>query len=214
VSTHPEPPSGPGPWTGAPFGNLPPPQVSRHDEAPSGADRIVFSLASILGGVVIGFAGGAVWAAVADPPMALYSRRGVYFTGEVSYDHRVVVTLWFLVVGLVGGVVGGLVVGWLGRRHGAVTVVAALSMSAAAAGISAWSGIHAFGPDVSSQLADATFGDMIQTALTITSDVAYLGWPIGALAGVLLVTAITPNDASTGRNAHGSSSGSGTVVAH
>jgi hypothetical protein len=186
----------PAPWTGAPFGqSQPPPQINRDDEQSSAADQIVFTVASMLGGVVAGFAGGAVWSAIADPPKALVTRQGVFLASEVGYDHRAVETLWFLVVGILGGIVAGAVIGLLGRRHGAVTVVAAVLMGAVASGLAAWSGIHVFGPDLGSQLADAAPGDQVQTALTVTSDVAYLGWAIGALIGLLAATAALPREA-------------------
>jgi hypothetical protein len=183
----------PAPWTGAPYGQAPP-QVSRDDEGSSGADQIVFTVASMLAGVAVGFAGGKVWAALADPPLAQITRRGAFLASEVGYDHRVVETLWFLAVGIVGGLFVGAVVGLLGRRHGAVTVAAAALASAVASGIAAWSGIHVFGPDIQSELASASAGDQVRTALTITSDVAYLGWPIGALIGLVLATAVLPRD--------------------
>lgn len=184
----------PGPWTGAPFGQQPP-QVSRDDDQSSAADQIVFTVASMLGGVIAGFVGGRVWDALADPLLAIVTKQGVFLGSEVGYDHRVVETLWFLAVGIAGGILGGAVLGLIGRRHGAVTVLAAALMSAVATGIAAWSGIHVFGPDLGSQLTDASPGDQLQTALTITSDVAYLGWPIGALFGLLLATAVLPRDA-------------------
>jgi hypothetical protein len=136
-----------------------------------------------------------VWAAIADPPYALVTRQGVFLASEVGYDHRAVETLWFLVVGILGGIIAGAVIGLLGRRHGRVTVVAAVLMGAVATGLAAWSGIHVFGPDLGSQLADAAPGDQVQTALTVTSDVAYLGWAIGALLGLLAATAALPSDA-------------------
>jgi hypothetical protein len=194
VSTHPQPPApggGPAPWTGAPFGATSPPQVSLDDEETSGADRVVFLLASVLGGVIAGFAGGALWAALADPPKALITGQGAFLVSELSYNARVTVTLWFLAVGVLGGIVGGAVIGLLGRRHGPASVVASLLMSAVASGLAAWSGIHVFGPDGPQPHSGAP-GDYVTTALAITSDVAYLGWPIGALLGVLLVTAVLP----------------------
>jgi hypothetical protein len=181
----------PAPWTGAPFGQQPP-QVSRDDDQSSGADQIVFTVASMLGGVIAGFVGGRVWDAVADPPLALVTKQGAFLASEVGYDHRVVETLWFLAVGIVGGVIGGALLGVIGRRHGAVTVLAAGLMGAVASGIAAWSGIHVFGPDMEAALADASPGDQVHTALTIGSDVAYLGWPIGALFGLVLATAVLP----------------------
>jgi hypothetical protein len=157
----------------------------------------------MLGGVVAGFAGGAAWAALADPPKALITQRidesgdlvrGAFLVSEVSYDHQVTVTLWFLAVGIVGGLVAGALIGLLGRRLGPVTVGAAVLMSAVATGIAAWSGITMFGPDGPHDQA-GSLGDLVPTALSITSDVAYLGWPIGALLGVLIATAVLPTTA-------------------
>jgi hypothetical protein len=185
----------PAPWTGAPFGETPqPPQISRDDHRGSGADQIVFTVASMLGGVAAGFAGGAVWSHVVDPPMAIVTRQGVFLASEIGYDHRAAETMWFLVVGVLGGIVIGVVVGLFGRRYGPVSVMAAVLSGAVATAIAAWSGIHVFGPDLGAQLADASPGDQVRTALTITSDVAYLGWPIGALIGLLAVVALLPKD--------------------
>jgi hypothetical protein len=183
----------PAPWTGAPFGE-PPPQVSRDDELSSGADQIVFVLVSMLGGVAAGFAGGAIWSAVVTPPMALVTRRGVFLASEAGYDQRAAETLWLLVIGFVGGLVVGSMIGVIGRRHGTATVIAAVSMSVIATALTAWSGIHVFGPDVGAQLAAAAPGDQVRTALTVTSDVGYLGWPIGALAGVMIAVAALPGE--------------------
>ena len=70
--------------------------------------------------------------------------------------------------------------------------MAAVSAGAVASGLAAWSGIHVFGPDLAAQLADARPGDQVQTALTVTSDIAYLGWPIGALLGLIVATSLLP----------------------
>jgi hypothetical protein len=87
------------------------------------------------------------------------------------------------------------VIGLIGRRLAPATVVAAVLAGAVASGLAAWSGIHVFGPDLESQLTDASPGDYVHTALTITADVAYLGWPIGALIGLVAVTALMPSGA-------------------
>jgi hypothetical protein len=186
----------PAPWTGTPFGDHPqPPQINRADDQASTADQIVFTVASMLGGVAAGFAGGAVWAAVADPPLASVTRQGVFLASEAGYNQRVAESLWLLVVGLVGGILVGAIVGVVGRRLGLTAIVAAVAAAAVATGIAAWSGIHVFGPDLGAQLADARPGDQVRTALTVTSDVAYLGWPIGALLGLLVITALIPSSA-------------------
>ena len=156
----------------------------------------MFTVASILGGVVAGFAGGAVWAAVADPPLALVTRDGVFLTSEVSYDHRVAETLWFLAVGVLGGIL-------LGRRD-RPDRPATRPADCRGGRVGGRGGVRArlpgreytsSAPISQSQLADASPGDHVHTALTITADVAYLGWPIGALIGLLAVTALMPSGA-------------------
>jgi hypothetical protein len=149
---------------------------------------------AILAGIALAFIGGFVWAKIADPPKALVTDDGVFLTGEIGYNAQVVVTLWFIVVGLIGGILSGLVVGLLGRRHGGASVVAVIVMCAVASGLGAWAGIHVFGPDMTAQVADASSGDLITTELSIGSDVAYLGWPIGGLLGAFVGIAFWPPD--------------------
>jgi hypothetical protein len=162
------------------------------DAGPSTADRSVFFIVAVLVGVVLGFAGGFVWDRVASPPSAVVTDHGVFLTGEISYDAQVVVTLWYLVVGIVGGVLSGLVLAIVGRRFGWGVLVAVVMLCAVASAIGAWSGMHVFGPDLDAQVADARPGDTVTTALSIGSKVVYLGWPIGGLAGIVAGIALWP----------------------
>jgi hypothetical protein len=59
-------------------------------------------------------------------------------------------------------------------------------MTAIACALSAWLGIELFGPDPHEQVAASSNGDPITAALDISSKVAYLGWPIGGLLGLLV----------------------------
>jgi hypothetical protein len=136
--------------------------------------------------VVLAFVSGYLWALVADPPEALVTPQGVFLTDEVSFDHQVTATLWFLAIGALLGVVAGFVTTVLGRRQGLAVVVGVLAMSAVATLLGAWLGIHVFGPDPESAVQSAQPGDTVTSALEISSAVVYLGWPIGGLAGVLL----------------------------
>jgi hypothetical protein len=204
----PEPPSGPVWRPAAPYGQAPsstPPggYPDRYGPQPdalppsSGSDRIVFTIVATLAGIALGFVTGFVWDKVADPPQALVTDHGVFLTGEPSYNAQVVVTLSYLVVGFVGGVISCFVLGIVGRRHGPAVVVAVVLLCAAATGIGAWSGKHVFGPDLKSQVAAAKPGDVVTTGLSISSDVAYLGWPIGGLLGAVIGITLWPTDRKT-----------------
>ena len=100
-----------------------------------------------LAGVVLGVVGGYLWSVIADPPVGILTDRGVFLTDELAYNQQVVVTLWFLVLGAGLGLIGGFVLGLRGRRHGVAVVVAVLVLTAIAAAVSAYLGIHVFGPD-------------------------------------------------------------------
>ncbi len=146
----------------------------------------MFVAIAALAGVILGVLGGWLWSVVADPPVGVLTDKGVFLTEERAYDQQVVMTLWFLVVGVGLGLLCGLAVGLLGRKHGVTTVVAVLVMTAIASGLSAWLGIEVFGPDPQAQVASSAVGDPITAALEIATKVAYLGWPIGGLLGLLV----------------------------
>jgi hypothetical protein len=149
----------------------------------------MFGLA-LLAGVGLAGIGGFLWSVLADPPSALVTEQGPVFVSELDYDRQVVATLWFLTLGVLLGLVAGLVLGLLGRRLGVLLVAGVVLMTVVASGLSAWLGEHLFGPDADAALAAASVGDSVTVALTIGSDVAYLGWPVGGLAG-LFVAALT-----------------------
>ncbi len=155
-------------------------------------NQTVFVIGAILGGLVAAAVAALGWAYLANPPTALVTRRGVFITGEANYNQQVSVTLWFLLIGVVLGFVCGLVLAWLGRSRGVAVVVAVLLLCAAASGVSAWLGVGVFGPDLDAQLAGARVGDLVTSELSITSEVAYLGWPMGGMLGVLAGIALAP----------------------
>lgn len=185
-STSPGSTPGPGPGGTYPSRYSPSPPRFDDDDSSSVADQAVFVIVSILAGLVVGVVAAVAWAQLADPPSATLTRQGVFLGGETDYNQQVTVTLWFLLVGGVLGFVSGLFVGWRGRRHGIATVLAVLLLCAAASSLSAWLGVNVLGPDLSAQAEAAAVGDLVRSELSITSDVAYLGWPIGGLVGALL----------------------------
>lgn len=135
-----------------------------------------------------------IWVQVADPPSAVLSENGVYL-GELELDRLVGLTWWFLAIGLVFGTVAGLAVAWRGQRHGLGTVVAALALTGVASYLTYRFGHDIFGKDVDQQVKQAKVGDLITTDMRVESMVAFLGWPVGGLIGVLAGVASWPKPA-------------------
>ncbi|MBA2772944.1 MAG: hypothetical protein H0U36_02715 [Nocardioidaceae bacterium] len=147
--------------------------------------------ACALVGAVLALPAAWIWVQVADPPSAVLSETGV-FLGEVELDRLVGLTWWFLAIGLAFGVVAGLAVAWRGHRHGLATVVAALALTSVASYLTYRFGHDLFGRDVDQQVQQAQVGDRITTDMRIESLVAFLGWPVGGLVGVLAGVASWP----------------------
>jgi MFS family permease len=164
---------------------------SQAGPAPMVRSGALFLAYAALAGVLFAFPAAWVWAQVADPPAGELTKTGVIL-GEVQLNQQSEVTLWFLVVGAVAGFLAGLVVGWLGRRRGVVVVVAVLMLCAVAAVLSGYLGIHVFGPDEKAEAAAASVGDLVTSRLALGTDLAYLGWPIGGLAGACLALVCAP----------------------
>jgi uncharacterized membrane protein YeaQ/YmgE (transglycosylase-associated protein family) len=154
----------------------------------SGALFVVYAA---LAGVVVAFPAAWVWGQVAHPPAGELTKTGLVL-GEVQLNQQSGVTLWFLVVGAVAGFLAGLLVGWLGRRRGVVVVVAVVVLCVVGAWLSGYLGIHVFGPDEKAEAATASVGDLVTSRLTLGTDLAYLGWPIGGLAGACLALVCSP----------------------
>jgi len=149
-------------------------------------ERALFVLIAALAGALLGIIGGYLWSVIADPPVGVLTERGVFLTSELAYNDAVVMSLWFLMIGFCLGLLAGVGLGLVGRRHGVAVVVAVLVLCGIACGLSAWLGVELFGPDPQAQVADSSVGDPITVALDITTKIAYLGWPIGGLVGVLV----------------------------
>jgi hypothetical protein len=132
---------------------------------------------------------GWLWVVLSDPPQVPLARGGGIFLGEEALDQQSGVTMWFIVLGAGFGALAGLVVGWIGQRFGWLSVAAVLLLCGVATVVSATLGIHVFGPDLRSEAAGASVGDLIRVDMSLGSWVAYLGWPLGGLVGVLAAIA-------------------------
>jgi ABC-type uncharacterized transport system permease subunit len=164
---------------------------SQAGPAPVVRSGALFVVCAALAGVVVAFPAGWAWAHVADPPAGELTKTGVVL-GELQLNQQSEVTLWFLVVGAVAGFLAGLVVGWLGRRRGVEVVVAVVALCLVGAWLSAYLGIHVFGPDEKAEALTASVGDLVTSRLTLGTDLAYLGWPIGGVAGACLALLCSP----------------------
>jgi len=127
--------------------------------------------------------------ALADPPTVRLAADGGLYLGEQALNQQSEVTLWFLAVGAAFGALAGVGVGWFGRRFGWPTVLAVLLLCAVGAAASGYLGVHVFGPDPVAAAAHAAVGTPVQLGVRIDTRVAYLGWPIGGLVGVLAAIA-------------------------
>jgi hypothetical protein len=128
---------------------------------------------------------GWLWVTVANPPAAPLAPGGGVFLGEEALNRQSGVTLWFFMLGVGFGAAVGLVVGWIGQRYGWVAIIAVLLLCVVATILTRYLGVHLYGPDPRSEAADAKVGDLIQLDVSVDTWVAYLGWPIGGLVGVL-----------------------------
>lgn len=156
--------------------------------------RYVASTAAV--GVVLGLVGGAAWAAVASAPAALRTSTGLVL-GETQLDQQVGVTMWFLVTGVVVGVLVGCVVCWKGSPYGVLAVAAALVAAALACFVSYWSGVHLFGPGSADASAGSSGTRRVVVSLSVDTDAAYLGWPVGSLLGAVAAISAWPREHTT-----------------
>lgn len=153
------------------------PTSTGEDEDARAVDRFAFVGWCALAGILAGLLGGLLWVYLAEPPAVPLSGEGV-FPGERELDQQTEVTMWFLGVGVVGGMITGLATGWLGHRHSWVSVVGVLVLGAVAAAATYRSGVL-FRPD------PEVLGGLVTSGIVIDSWVVALGWPIGGLIGAL-----------------------------
>lgn len=161
--------------------------------APTTAERRPWYLATAvrvlvvsgLAGAVLAFPAAWLWVRLSDPPAVPLGSDGGLLLGEQTLDQLAGATLWFFVIGLAFGVAAGIAVGWFGRSSGWIVVVAIVLLSGIGALLSHYLGVHVFGPDQRAEAAAAAPGDLVTLTIQTGTRIAYLGWPIGGLAGVI-----------------------------
>lgn len=153
------------------------------------ADVLVVLGAFAVAAVVVGV----VWPQLVDPVVVEVTEMGL-LTDEVALGDRFDVVGWYsLLSGGFSLVLGALLVA-VRRSHEVVTVLAVLVGACLAALLAARIGTW-LGPDAPARvLADAEVGATAEDRIVLTAEVAYLAWPISALAGALVVLWSGPGD--------------------
>lgn len=150
---------------------------------------LVLLVGGVAGGVAGALLGGWLWVVLAAPPQVAVASDGNPYPTELQYTQIASSALWFLGIGVVLGLVAGLVYGWYGARYGVWVVIGTLLLSGIATAGGAWLGLHVFGAGADAAEIQAAAGNgKVSLGVHLSSWVAYLGWPIGGLAGAVLAT--------------------------
>lgn len=138
----------------------------------------LFLLAGVLAGVL--------WSQVLPSVVVTRNELGLV-TDEVGLARRFDIDAWYAVIGAVGGLVLGAVLTWWRSTHEVVTVLVVTAGALLAALVCARLGTW-LGPDDPEQvLAGAEIGATAPMQVRLTSEAAYLAWPVSALVGALVV---------------------------
>lgn len=159
----------------------------------AGASLVMIVVCAGIGAVLSPLAGW-LWVLWSNPTEAPLASDGGLYLGEQELNRQSGVTLWFLVLGCAFGLVAGIAVGWLARRYGWVTVIGVLVLCGVGTVLSRYLGTHVFGADPDSEAAGASPGTLIRLGVSLDTWVAYLGWPVGGAAGVLIAISCWPHD--------------------
>jgi hypothetical protein len=129
---------------------------------------------------------GVLWWLAVDP--AEFTKlKGGGAMGEVQLGKRFNADGWYVVLALVPGFVAGLTLAWWRSRDPLLTSALLVVGSVAAAALMAVVGRLLGPPDPNAVLAAGKVGTHAAVRLGVTAWTAYLAWPIGVLAGALLV---------------------------
>jgi hypothetical protein len=168
----------------------PPPALtgrSAHKARRTAADAVAADVAAVVGIlVVLGLLCGVMWWLLATPAEYTKLRDGAVLT-ENQLGRQFSVDGVYVVVALGTGLVAGLLLAWWRSRDPLLTSLLLVVGSLAAAGVMALTG-HLLGPDdPKAVLAASTVGARVPETLSVTALTAYLAWPVGVLAGALIV---------------------------
>jgi hypothetical protein len=156
-------------------------------------------LAVLTGYVVAGVAGGVLWWLLAPTPTFVKLRSGGAMD-EVQLSREFGIVGWYLVLGVVLGFVLGAALTWWRDRDPLLTSGLLLLGSAVAAALAALLG-HQLGPaDPATVLGAVRVGAHVPDQLHVAGAVwpAFLGWPVGSLAGAFVVLLAGISDETAG----------------
>ncbi len=148
----------------------------------AGVDALVVVGSLALLGVVCGLLW---WLAV--NPAEFTELKGGGAMGEVQLGKRFNADGWYVVLALVPGFLAGLALSWWRSRDPLLTSGLLLVGAVAAAAVMALVGHLVGPPNPDAVLAGGKIGAHAPVQLAVTAWSAYLAWPIGVLAGALLV---------------------------
>jgi hypothetical protein len=135
-------------------------------------------IAIVIGSVLIGLAGGALWAQLAPRPVYVAVGHGQAYVVNPETTAFIAGDAWYCLI----GAVGGLVIGLLGyllaiRRYGPVPMAAVLAGSVVAGLTARWLGQNWGLARFNDQLAIARQGALLHAPLMLGGDTSRLLWP-------------------------------------
>lgn len=136
--------------------------------------------------VVAALVAGALWPQLVDPVVVEMTELGL-LTDEVALGERFDTVGWYSLLGGGFGLLLGATLTARGRAHEVATLLAVLAGACLAAWLSARVGSWLGPGDAERALAGAAPGTTAEEKITLTTDAAYLTWPIAALFGAALV---------------------------
>jgi hypothetical protein len=143
---------------------------------------VVVLVVFVVAGVVVGV----IWPHLVDPVTVTRDKLGVT-TGELALSERFDNDGWYVLLALALGLVLGVALTAWRRSNEVVTVLAVVASALVAAWVSATVGTRLGPEDPNRVLAQAENGASAPDVVRVSADGAYAMWPIGAMAGALIV---------------------------
>lgn len=147
-------------------------------DKPAAGGTIVSSLVILAGSVLLGLAGGLVWAALAPRALYVIVDRGSADVVNPETTAFIAADAWFCLIGLTGGVVIGLA-GYLlaVRRYGPAPMAAILAGSIGAGIAARWVGEHQGLSQFDHRLLTGHHGALLHAPLGLAGDTSATVWP-------------------------------------
>lgn len=158
----------------------------------------VAAVAALLGlplvaGAALGAVGGWLWWQwwAPPPPGRIYDTAGGPVWYPTPFDPGITRdfdgTATYVVVGFVLAAVLGVAVAWFARDRAVPGLLVALLGAGVGAGVMLVVGLSASPPDPTTLVAAGEVGDALPGHLEVTGWSPYLAWPVGVLAGYVVV---------------------------